>query len=448
MALFTILSGALASVREKYVRKGYSPVAVRAAHPDHRRSALRNSAWMLVSRVGGQVFAAALTIIVARGLGQGGLGQYAFIASLLMIANVFTTFGTDTYLIREIAARPDNAHDAAKGVLLIQLLLSGLVIVACWIFAQEGNFPPTIIEPFRIFSLSLIPLAFYSVFSALLRAREKMYEYMLVTLLYSGLQSLGALIIISLGGGLTGLAYLTLAATFSSSLIAGKFCRSLVSGRLFLPTFSIRVSGKILQLAFPLALLTALGVIYQRSPVVLLTWLAGENATGWYSASFRVVEMFKLFHLSLLGGLFPLLARIPIQEGGPLAGSSRENFRSLRRWSFTLLIAISLAAVFFLKITAPAVTSLVYGNGFEPSASVLQTQAWVLLPYALTSHQSLVLVVRGQEQWVLLGTAVALVLLIGLSLSLIPMMGAIGAAWSSLAGETVLAIILGKSLKR
>ena len=441
MSLFSVLSGLMDSVWEARTRSKRLPQASKAALPDDRLVAMGNSSWMLGSRVASQVFAAALTIIVARGLGEAGLGQYAFIASLLMIANVVTTFGTDTLLIREIAARPENAAGAAKGVVGIQLSLSVLVIIACWIAGQANYLPSNITRTIFVFSLSLIPLAFYSVFSAVLRAREHMDQYMLVTLFNSGLQAIGAWLVISQGGGLMGLAFLTLAASTSSCILAGQLCRRSAPDLFLSQGFPIWEPVKILKLALPLALLTGLGVIYQRSSVVMLAWFTGEAATGWYSASFRVIEVFKIFHFSILGGLFPLMARLPFRKDGLHAGGTR-RFHSLSRWSFLLLLAISLAGSLIMRIAAPVVISLVYGSGFGPSIPVLQTQAWILVPYAITSHQSLVLVVRGRERLVLLGILLALFLLVGLSLAWIPVLGAQGAARAAVATETVLAVIL------
>ena len=46
---------------------------------------------------------ALFTILLARSLGASGFGGYAFMASVVVIGNVLTTFGTDMHLIREIA---------------------------------------------------------------------------------------------------------------------------------------------------------------------------------------------------------------------------------------------------------------------------------------------------------------------------------------------------------
>jgi O-antigen/teichoic acid export membrane protein len=442
MTFLSILSGFMESVWGARARKKILPEAAQPLLPELRRAAMRNSTWMLASRVASQVFAASLTIIVARGLGEAGLGQYAFITSLLMIANIAATFGTDTYLIREVAAHPANTPGAVNSILSIQLTLSGLVILACWMALQAGYLPPATGQPLLVFVLSLLPLAFYSIFSSLLRAREQMDHYMLVTLVSSGLQASGAWLVIHLGGGLLGLAYLTLASSTLSSILAWQLCRRLAPGIPAIPEPPpYQAFVKVIKLAMPLALLTVIGVIYQRLAVLALAWLAGEAATGGYSASLRVVEVFKIVHISVLGGLFPIFARLQFQEDGLLAPDSR-RFRSLSRWSLSLLVAASLIAALVLNLAAPVVINLVYGSGFEASIPILQTMAWILVPYAITSHQSLMLVARGKERRVLLATVLALTLLTSLSLALIPLMCAQGAARAALAGEIILAILL------
>src|SRR5512143_465115 len=67
----------------------------------------RNALWMVISRLGTQALTVVFTVFLARRLGVDGFGRYAFITTLIFIANAVTTFGTDMLLIREIAASND-----------------------------------------------------------------------------------------------------------------------------------------------------------------------------------------------------------------------------------------------------------------------------------------------------------------------------------------------------
>ncbi|MFN8402993.1 MAG: hypothetical protein U0V48_05495 [Anaerolineales bacterium] len=85
----------------------------------------RDSLWLLTARIRRKRHSVIrhLTHRAAR-LGAEGFGEYAFISALILIGNVLTTFGSDMYAIREIAAKNDFSE--ASSVLALQLFLSCL----------------------------------------------------------------------------------------------------------------------------------------------------------------------------------------------------------------------------------------------------------------------------------------------------------------------------------
>ena len=65
---------------------------------------LNNIGWTVASRIGTQGIAVLSNVLLARYLGRDGFGEYAFISSILLIGNAFTTFGTDMILIRSLSS--------------------------------------------------------------------------------------------------------------------------------------------------------------------------------------------------------------------------------------------------------------------------------------------------------------------------------------------------------
>src|SRR5258708_28095634 len=132
---------------------------------------VRHSIWLLLARLGTQLGAALFTILLARRLGTAGFGEYAFIAAIIFVENALTTFGTDMLLIREIAARADLSRLA--NALQIQLVLSIALIAMAWLFgAWIPNQSPEVIVALKIYSLALIPMAFFTVFTTALRGKQ------------------------------------------------------------------------------------------------------------------------------------------------------------------------------------------------------------------------------------------------------------------------------------
>ncbi len=384
-----------------------------------------NSMWLLVARVLTQALLVALTLIIARRLGEDGLGRYAFIAAVVAVGNTLTTFGLDTALIRQVARARSAAVDLISGALWLQIGLSLVFILA--VGAAAVGLPLESAEArLALFaaSLSLIPLAFSTVASAILRGFERMDLYLLFLLLTALLQTLGVALALGGGGGLVAISVALVAAQAAGALIAGGLCLWRIPG------FALRwrwgwpaVRGAA-RVGALLALLMALGALYQRLGLLLLPLLAGDSVAGWFSAAARVVEAAKIIPYAAFGALFPAMMQ-PLAESGRRAG---------RVW--LVVLAAMLAAALILNGLAAPLVRLLYGPRYEPSIPALAILAWTLLPYTLSARLSLDLVTAGQERWAAAATALALgvaVLLYGL---LSRSLGLIGACWAALGAES------------
>ncbi|MBK8429808.1 MAG: oligosaccharide flippase family protein [Chloroflexi bacterium] len=111
----------------------------------------RNTSWLFFGRLIAQLVQFALTLIVARGLGEAGLGQYSLITAALALANTLATWGTDTLLIRAVARRQAVDAPLATAALFVQTGWS-IVILAAVGLAQ--HWWPCLREPSPTYSCS------------------------------------------------------------------------------------------------------------------------------------------------------------------------------------------------------------------------------------------------------------------------------------------------------
>jgi O-antigen/teichoic acid export membrane protein len=366
----------------------------------------QNSIWLLLARVTAQALAILFTVIIARKLGVGSFGKFAFIASLILVGNTFTNFGTDTFLVRE-TARANKVTDIAARSLALQLVLSALYCAAMLFYRDT---------PLLLYSLALFPLAIFSVNNALLRALDRMDLFLLLSLLNGAIQIAAALFssdVLSL------CVYLLLGQVVLSAL-------SILICRASLPTFSLfppKNFSPIFKLVLPFAALTILLVIIQRLGILSVSALLGDSATGLFSSITRVVDGLKLGHYAILGALLPAISR----------GTS-DSWRRFRR-AFILLMGISLIFSFFLLIFAPPIVLILYGSEFIQASDQLATLGWSLLPYTVWSFISYDLIARGLEVIVVKSALISLGIYLVLYLWLIPWNGFQGAIWAALVGE-------------
>ena len=407
-----------------------------------------NSFWLLAARVAGLGLGLLFSGLLARALGTSGLGQFAFISAVLFIGNAAATFGLDTLLQRDVAsarARPAGSpalQETINAVLLIQLGLSAVYIALLGLVAPNlPNQSPATLPALWLASLALIPLAFSTVYSAILRAYERMVHYLLFSLVVALVMAGGGVFIASGNGSLTAAAATLLLAQTAGALAAGWLCRHHVPALRWRWAWPSRLAvGRALRLGSVLAALMLLAVLYQRSGVLLLSLLEGDVAAGSYSAAARVLEALKLVPGAFFGALFPVMAREQAAQEGVRSdsGTSRQLYA---RTFAGLLIMSSLLAV-ATALLAPFIVRLLFGPGYEAAAAALRIMCWSLPLTVITFKLSFDLVIRGRER--LAATSMALTLLIGGGLTawLITRAGLAGAAWGLVGSEMAQVAIL------
>lgn len=267
-----------------------------------------NTLWLLLARVGSQALMVLFTLVIARRLGQAGLGAYAFMVSVIFAANILSTFGTDMLIIREIAIRRDLSR--VMPALSFQGFISiGLILLINLSISLFTNLSLETVQGLRIFSVALLPISLYSVASSVLRGFERMRTFMWINLTQAALQAGLAWVSISRGDSISKLAWLLLLAHSSAAIFAALLCVIEIKGL----RSSLKAGGSPAMLplssALPIGLLAIIKAAYQKLSVLMLTRIDGPAAAGLFAAALRPVEAIQLGHIALTGALFPVMAQ-------------------------------------------------------------------------------------------------------------------------------------------
>lgn len=387
----------------------------------------KNILWMVLSRFGAQGIAVVFTILLARRLGIEGFGAYTFIAAIIFVANALTTFGTDMFLIREIAAKGDLSR--LPSALIVQLVLSILFIAAVWLFgAWIPNQSSDIVIALKIYCLALIPLAFFTIFTTALRGVQRMDIYSLLNLIVSVMQ-IGIVLLPNIN--IVKLSALLLSVQIIAAVFAGFVCVMIIPNFWQAWNFSSIHLFSLLKQAGPIAWLTLLGMFYQRLNIYVLFAINGAMETGIYSAASRAVEASKTAHLAVFAAMYPALAQAQTDTNHQSKWS--EIFKISWR---ALLVGATIIALALFVLAKPLVT-LLYGIEFAASAGVLQILAWMLIPFTVNTYLTLSLLASNRERLVGRALMVSLLGLLILNLWWIPAGGPEGSAWAVLVAECI-----------
>jgi O-antigen/teichoic acid export membrane protein len=377
----------------------------------------RNSRWLLLARFSVQSLAVVFVALIARRLGIHVFGQFSVIASLVLIGNTLTTFGTDTLIIREVAkaGRITNLVTQSLG---LQLSLSTLWWLATFMLFHN--------PPLWLYMLSLFPLAFFSVASALTRAFQRMDLFWALNLGNGTAQLMAGL----LSKDIWTLCVYLLLGQIAVAFFAIWLCRRYL--REF-PLRSLLDFRHLWKFAWPFAALTTLTIASQRLGILSVSAMIGDAGAGMYSAAARLVDGMKFGHYAVLGALLPMLS------AGNLGvrNDFRNGFRSM------ILFSASLAGI--VSLLAKPITLLFYGDEFENAASLLTYICWSIIPYTVSSFIAVDLVARGKETSLLKASILSMSIFAILFVLFIFWSGLTGAAYAALIGETIQAAIFIRS---
>jgi PST family polysaccharide transporter len=391
-------------------------------------SVRRNAASLLLGRVLAQGLTVVFTLILARRLGAGGLGVYASVSAIVFLANVVTTFGTDMVLIRDVAARGGASRWGAA--LAVQLGLSAAAIAATWLLAPiVGAALPAAVSPLRIYSLSLLPSALFSVCTSVLRGQRRMGSYAALGVAASAIQ-LGVIWVIAPDAPLDTVFVALLGVQFAVAALAWAVCAARAPSLRAWPRASAVDIREMLRSTGTIGVLGLLGVAYQQAPVLVLAVASGPSAAGWYAGASRVVEASKTGHVALFGALYPAMAEAHGPDGRGDADPALGWYWRISAGAATLL---SLA----LLVASPIVVRVLYGPAFGPSAAGMAILALSLVPSALATYQSLDLIARRREGATLMAQLSSMATLLGLLAALVPVLGWTGGCWAVLSAEVV-----------
>jgi O-antigen/teichoic acid export membrane protein len=183
--------------------------------------------------------------------------------------------------------------------------------------------------------------------------------------------------------------------------------------------------------ALPVAIASTVGSFFYRAAILVMSITATAEATGYFSASFRIAEIVLTIPGLITAAAFPIVARAAVDDQSRLA-------YALQRLFDIAVVAGAGTALLIVFGARPAV-DLIAGADFEPSIEVLRVQAlglgisflvavWATALWSMRRHRALT--------WANLGGVALAVALVS---ALVPAHGARGAAIAMVVAEVVLA---------
>jgi len=423
------------------------PVTVGAASfaPALARRISVNATAKLAAELIGRAAQFGFTILAARRLAEADFGAYAYGLALGFVLAQGTDLGLQLIVTREVA-RNEAAAPRTVGIALGLKLALSVPVLALLAGLSLARPAAATRGPILALGASMLLFSYVEFFGYVFRGRQQLIdEALLISLARACPAVLGAGLILA-GGGLAGLAWVTLAATAGAALLA--YGRLRARGVVPLLQFDRQVTGRtvlwLLHQALPLGVAIGLSILYTRTAFFLLEPLRGLAAVAIYNLAYGLYEPLQILPAALLAAVFPVFAQsvtgtAPAGAPQAAAGLQRDGTAAwLQRRTLGLLALMGFVAVMAGALVAPFLIDALYGPAYAEAGPALQIMMLAVPPMFITYALTHFLIALGQQRWNALLSLVALVSNIALNLALIPALGPRGAALALVLGEAIL----------
>jgi O-antigen/teichoic acid export membrane protein len=360
-----------------------------------------------------------LTIAYGRFLGDVKFGELYFATTLALFIGIPMEYGFNQQMTRDVAQEPARATRYLWNTLLIKVslwsLLYGLLLLFAWLMGYSSELQILV----AISGLLLLSTGVGTAFAALHYAFERTFIPVIGTILEKGLGALVGFWLLKSGGTVVMMAWVLFACSSINTCWQALYFFRLQGWHLTVDLATLRT---LLRSSLPFLIYGALGVIYYRLDVVLLSLMTNDAVVGWYGAGYRLFDT-----LTFLPSL--VIATIMYPVFSKLALSSRAEMRLAieKSMNFLLFCGIPLAA--FMIVAAPGIIGFLYHRPeFAHTVPVLQWLAPGLVFLYINMVLSMALLSLSEENKRTVLAGIALLFNLGVNLMLIPFYGQVGAA--------------------
>jgi O-antigen/teichoic acid export membrane protein len=420
------------------------PEAVSAAAATTGRSVLRGGVWILVSRVLPPVASLLVSVVAARVLGPDGMGRLSLIvfveASLVTLFTASFPFAITRFVgeslgrerpgaVRSLAAwawKVEGMGAALGATTLVAIALLGAEPRGAWLFAAA----------------SCAFAVLHSVPSSILLGAQRFRDATIMGLVTSALYSALSIVVLLLGGGITGFL------AVNAAVVALNLLGTWVLGHRALrrvapaaaPADDLRAQATRYALLSSFSLLLMV-VVDRRSEIFFLAWFSTDEHIALYSIAFSAMAVMVLLPNAVGTVIAPALATL-------YGAGEIDRVRSGYGRALRLSVLVSLPLTAFGLSVGPALLTLLYGSDYSGAGLVLLILVAVLPAIAVVQISLGLMGGLGLVWPPLSALLAAAVVDVVLSLALVPAFDSAGAAAANSAGQLTACLVVALQVRR
>jgi O-antigen/teichoic acid export membrane protein len=339
----------------------------------------------------------AFAMLMARVLGPDGVGRYYFAVVIFAWFDVFTSFGLQTLLTREVARDRTQANRYLLNTTLLRvgLGIAGIPVLAGFIavfqMVSASKLTTDTIITIALLYAGLLPSSLAVGLTGLFYAYEKAEYPAAITVVTVLIKIAIGVPVLVLTQSIIGLA----ATSIVVNAITLGILAVLATRMFFRPQWESdgTLRRSMVRESFPLMVNNLLSALFFKVDVTLLKPLKGDAPVGWYNQAYKWVDALNVIPAYFTFALFPVLSR--------QAAEDRDAARRSYHLAIKLLVMLALPVAVFTTFFARELTTIItFGDPrFQPDSTLaLQLMIWSIPFGWINSVTNYVLIALGQQR--------------------------------------------------
>lgn len=393
-----------------------------------------NTVGQIILRVVEVVLGVITLGLITRYLGSEGFGTYTTVLAFVQLFAIIVDFGLYLTLLREIAANPNSETERiTKNIFTIRVITIFITLLVAIVAVSATSFGSEIKWGVAALSVGFFFVSLTSTLTALFQKNLRMLWIAWLNVASKAVLLATTLLVIYYHADLQALFYSSSLSSALPFLFIAFLVRRLPSPVRIGFAFDFMYWRSIFSKTWPLALTTALNLIYFKADTVILSLFQNQESVGLYGASYRVVEIITTFPHMFLGLVMPLMTA---------AWVAQDISRLQKIWerAFVFFCFLALPMVAGSLVAGQPLMVLVAGPDFVQSGAILKILMVATAAIFFGSlYNYMVIVVDKQRAIIKYFLLVAIISLIGY-LICIPLFSYWGAAWMTVVSEVLMVI--------
>lgn len=389
---------------------------------------LGNSLWQISEKILTMLLSIVISGVIARYLGVEQYGLVNYVISVVSLFTAFSTLGMEKITIQDIVSQKDK-EEVILGTSFIIRLIGGIVLI---IISQITLY--LLNGAVLIYQILGIIMGFCMVFKAFevieyyLQAHMNLKIVSVIRFTTAIIVAIAKVLVVLCDWGVIGFVLTYLVDAVTAGMLFYIYYKI---NRYKKWKFSKWYAKKLLARCWYIAIAGLLSTMYMRIDQVMLgKMLTDTTENGIYSAAVRIAEMWYFIPSAIVASFQPNI-------NARKKANDEEGYIDLIQQLYDIVAIIGITFGISITCFGWLAIDILYGAAYLQASRVLMVMAWAGLFATLGTARSIWLINENLQKYTIIYTLTGAITNVVLNYLLIPSLGALGAAITTLISQIV-----------